>query len=450
MTAVTARIRASRLGHAGAVAAGGLAATALAVAVGALAVRQPILGILAAAAVLAVGLTMAEPVLIPLICVPLILAVPRVGGAGLDLSVSDAALFVATWPAVFLGARPYSRTMRSLLWAVAAYEAVTFLSVIWHPYRANLIEWVHQLFLLAGALIMGWAIGRRGLAARAYGLLVATGVLLTTSALLQAAKLYSRGELYPVYLEWPWGMHKNALGTTMALIAIGLYARPAWLPWPRRVMTALTVYLCLGLLVSQSRQAIVGFAVMAVVVAFREGRRRSIGWITLSASVAAVTVSLLVRGQFESGNEHNSAFQRIEWYSNSIDVWRQSPWVGLGNRWWYVASGDFRVQPPQALVEVLTTTGVIGLLAFIGLMTTLLVRLWRLPKSYGLIGFAAVGSRLVQGQFDIFWVTIQSSLPFLIAGLALGAHEYHRERQAAKDTVAKESRAEPTTDETRA
>ena len=211
------------------------------------------------------------------------------------------------------------------------------------------------------------------------------------------------------------------------------------------------MYLCLGLLVSQSRQAIVGFAVMIVVVAFRAGRRRSVGWITLAAAVSAVTVSLLVRGQFESGNEHNSAFQRIAWYSKSIEVWRQSPWVGLGNRWWYVASGDFRVQPPQALVEVLTTTGVIGLLAFLGLMTTLLVRLGRLPKSYGLIGFAAVGSRLVQGQFDIFWVTIQSSLPFLIAGLALGAHEYHRERQAARDAAPRASVAEPmTTDETAA
>jgi hypothetical protein len=51
-----------------------------------------------------------------------------------------------------------------------------------------------------------------------------------------------------------------------------------------------------------------------------------------------------------------------------------------------------------------------------------------MPLRYGLIGFVAVASRLVQGQFDIFWLAVQSSLPFLIAGLALGAHEYHRER----------------------
>jgi hypothetical protein len=434
VTTLADTVRRARLVHAGAVAAGGLAAVAVAVAVGALSVREPVLGLAAAAAVLAVGLTLAEPALVPVLAVPAILAVPRVGTAALDMSFSDAALFVATWPAVFLGARPYSRTMRNLLWAVAAYEALTFLSVLSHPYRANLIEWVHQLFLLAGALIMGWAIGRRGLAAVAYTLLVVAGGILTTAALFQAVEIYRQGTFAPVYLEWPWAMHKNALGTTLAMIAIGLYARPAWLPWRPRVTNAALVYLSLGIAVSQSRQAIVGFAVMAVVVAFRDGRRRSLGWLTLLAGSAVVAVSLLVRDQFASGNEHNSAYQRLEWYTASIDVWRESPWLGLGNRWWYVATGEYRFQPPQVFVEVLTTTGVVGLVAFVLLMSTLLLQLWRMPLRYGLIGFVAVASRLVQGQFDIFWVAVQSSLPFLIAGLALGAHEYHRERHPHVET----------------
>ncbi len=433
MSTLVDGVRRSRLVHAATAAALGVGTLALAVAVGALTVRDPVTGLLVAAVVLAVGLTLAEPALIPVLAVPAILAVPRVGTESLDMSISDAALFVATWPAVLLGARPYSRTMRNLLWAVATYEALTFLSILSNPYRANVIEWAHQLFLLAGALIIGWAIGRRGLAAAAYTLLVVAGGILTTSALVQAAGIYAQGSFDPVYLQWPWDMHKNALGTTLAMIAIGLYARPAWLPWPRRVTTAVTLYLCLGLAVSQSRQAIIGFAVMAVVIAFRDGRRRSAGWLALLAGSTVVTVSLLVRGQFESGNEHNSAFQRIEWYNASIDLWQQSPWLGLGNRWWYVTTGDFRFQPPQVFVEVLTTTGVVGLVAFVGLMATLLVQLWRMPTRYGLIGFVAVGSRLVQGQFDIFWLAVQSSLPFLIAGLALGAHEYHRERRSADD-----------------
>lgn len=424
MTSVLRDGRGSRARQATVAIAGALAVLALALAVGGLAARNPTLAILIAVSVLAMGLTLAEPALVPVLAVPMILVVTRIGTEGIDMSVSDAALFVATWPAVFLGARPYSATMRNLLWAVAAYEALTFLSVLVNPFRANAIEWVHQLFLLAGALIVGWAIGRRGLASVAYGLLAATGVLLTTSALVQASELYLRGTFYPVYLEWPWPMHKNALGTSLAMIAIGLYARPAWLPWPRRVMMALTLYLCLGIGVSQSRQAIIGFAVLAVVVALRDGHRRSAGWMTLLAASAVTIISIFVRGQFESGNQHNSAFQRIEWYSSALDLWRQSPWVGLGNRWWYVTDNEFRFQPPQVFVEILTTTGVIGLVAFVGLMGVLLVQLWRLPPRYGLIGFAAVGSRLVQGQFDIFWVALQSSLPFLIAGLALGAHEY--------------------------
>ena len=31
-------------------------------------------------------------------------------------------------------------------------------------------------------------------------------------------------------------------------------------------------------------------------------------------------------------------------------------------------------------------------------------------------------SRLVQGQLDLFWVAVQTSIPFLIVGICLGAH----------------------------
>lgn len=432
MTTVVDTARRGRLLRGSFVVAATVSALVLAIAVGALTVREPVLGLAAAGVVLAIGLTLVEPALIPVLAVPAILAVPRVGAGGTDLSISDAALFVATWPAVFLGARPYSRPMRNLLWAIAAYEAVTLLSVVWNPFRANAVEWVHQLFLLAGALIVGWAIGRRGLARVAYSLLVLTGALLTTGAIVQGLPSVLAGSFEPVYLQWPWAMHKNALGTTLAMIAIGLYARPEWLGWPSRLRSATILYLGVGLALSQSRQAIIGFAVLAVVIALRDGRRRSAGWLALAAGAAVVVVSIFVRGQFESGNQHNSAFQRIEWYTASLRLWRESPWLGLGNRWWYVTTDDFRYQPPQVFVEVLTTTGVIGLLAFVALMTTLLVQLWRLPPRYGLIGFAAVASRLVQGQFDIFWLAVQSSLPFLIAGIALGAHVHHIERDSSE------------------
>ena len=47
-----------------------------------------------------------------------------------------------------------------------------------------------------------------------------------------------------------------------------------------------------------------------------------------------------------------------------------------------------------------------GLLAAVGL--------------YGTLAFTVMLGRFVQSQFDLFWVTAQVSIPFLVAGLCLG------------------------------
>ena len=51
-----------------------------------------------------------------------------------------------------------------------------------------------------------------------------------------------------------------------------------------------------------------------------------------------------------------------------------------------------------------------------------LVVLWRMDPRYGLLSFVVILSRLVQGQLDLFWVAVQTSVPFLIVGICLGAH----------------------------
>jgi hypothetical protein len=79
-----------------------------------------------------------------------------------------------------------------------------------------------------------------------------------------------------------------------------------------------------------------------------------------------------------------------------------------------------KFQPPNAEMEVLTTAGLLGLLAFFALMVGSLVVLWRIPPLYGTLAFTVVLARFVQSQFDLFWVTAQVSIPFLVAGLCLG------------------------------
>ncbi len=71
---------------------------------------------------------------------------------------------------------------------------------------------------------------------------------------------------------------------------------------------------------------------------------------------------------------------------------------------------------------MLSTAGLVGLVGFVVLMVGSLVVLWRMDPRYGLVAFVVILSRLVQGQLDLFWVAVQTSVPFLIVGICLGAH----------------------------
>ena len=53
-----------------------------------------------------------------------------------------------------------------------------------------------------------------------------------------------------------------------------------------------------------------------------------------------------------------------------------------------------------------------------------LVVLLRMNPRYGTLAVAALGSRLVQSQFDLFWVSVQVSVPFVLVGICLGAESY--------------------------
>ena len=82
-------------------------------------------------------------------------------------------------------------------------------------------------------------------------------------------------------------------------------------------------------------------------------------------------------------------------------------------------ASPFRFQPPNAEIEVLTTAGVVGLLGFRAHVVVPRVA-WRLDPAYGTLAVAVLVSRLVQGQFDLFWAASQGSLPFMIVGVCLG------------------------------
>jgi hypothetical protein len=429
---VIARVRA-RLGAPVVAAFGVLAVLALVLGVGRLIPQEPVIAVVVAAVVLMVGLTLADPTIIPLLGVPLILVVVRVQAGGADLSVSDLVLFLAFWPAVALGQRPYSPPLRSMLWLVTLYQAATLFTVVNNVYLANAVEWVHAGFLTAGALVVGWALGRAGRAPVALTLLMVGIIVIAASTVVQGIAGLPEG-FQAVYPHWPFEMHKNFAGCVVAIGALIAYVHPPWMRWPRGLTLATFMLCCVGLVFTQSRQAIIGLAVSLAVVVLRADDTRKRSKLVVLGGVGAVAfVTTLIRDQIDSGNQFNSLFQRINWLQDSVDVWFSDPLFGAGLRWWYTDRFSVRFQPPNAEIEVLTTSGMFGAAAFLVLMVGVLVILWRVEPLYGTLAFTVMLGRFVQSQFDLFWVTAQVSIPFLIAGLCLGqlVHDVGKESESA-------------------
>jgi O-antigen ligase len=368
--------------------------------------------------------------------------VVRVEAGGADLSVSDVVLFGAFWPAVILGHRPFSPPMRALLWLTVAYQVATLFTVVANPYLSNVVEWFHAWFLTGGALIIGWALGRCGRGGVALTLLLIASFVIAAATVAQGVASLGGG-LQPVYPEFPFSMHKNFAGTVLAFAALIAYVHPTWLRWPRFLALGAFGLCTVAVLFTQSRQAIVGLAIaVAVAVLRQDSTRRRSKLLVLGGVVGLALVATVVRDQVASGNQFNSIFQRINWLQESVGIWLSDPIFGVGLRWWYTDRFENRFQPPNAELEVLTSAGVLGLLAFLVLMVGTIVVLWKLPPIYGTLGAAIVLSRLVQGQFDLFWTAVQVSVPFLVAGICVGMAA----RADTEDEVTrpvKTSRSEP-------
>lgn len=395
-------------------------AITLGLALGMLIAVDPRLALLAALVVLAGGLSAVSMLAIPLIAAPGIVLIMRVGGGEqAGISMSDLILFVALVPALLLLRRRGSPELGRLLLLVGLYQAVTLLTVIWNPYRANIIEWFHAALLTGGALVVGYVLGREGAARVALGLYVGACTLIGAWASLEALISLAAGSVAPVYLPY---MHKNFIGCMLGFAVVVAYARPSWLGWPRWASNTALVTCMLGIFAAQSRQALIGVAVSLAYVLLRERHRDSRSWLPLAAMVPiGLFVFRTTQDQIASGNQFNSINQRLTWYEQALEVWETSPLVGVGMRWWYTDRFPYGFQPPNAEIEVLTSAGILGLIAFLITVAGFIFVLARMDPRYGTLAAAVVIARIVQAQFDLFWVAAQASAPFLIAGVCVGA-----------------------------
>ncbi|WP_448006669.1 O-antigen ligase family protein [Agromyces bauzanensis] len=375
-----------------------------------------------ALAVLVVGVAVSgsQPLAIALLAMPGLLIVQRVGLGGGDLSVSDVALAAAFGTSVLLAKRPFSRPLRQLLWLNFFYQFTTLFTVIVNPYLANTVEWFHAWLLISGALIVGWAVGAGGYARLALSLIVSTAGVIAVLTLVHGVIQYATGDFGPVYPTWPFPMHKNFIGTVLSFAAIVVYINPDWVGWTRG-WSRFAFWLLVGaVLMSQSRQALIGLMAAVLIAVIRRGVTRRSRLVFLLLIPAGWLIISMVVEQIESQERHNSVFQRLNWFREVYHYWRESPVFGHGLRYWY-NSGSPPYQPPQAEMEVLASAGVIGFVGFAVMWIGVIVVLWHVDPRFGTLAVAVTFARIVQAQFDLFWSAAGVSIPFVIAGICLGA-----------------------------
>jgi hypothetical protein len=249
----------------------------------------------------------AAPATVPALAALALFVVWATSQAGYPLTHwAPGALFVLALLAIALGAvRPRVReiplTVRIALGALAAYTALSYLSILWAAVPGDAWEGANRtlLYLAVFALFASWR--QRG--ASAALLLAAWTLALIALALfvalhLDAASAASLRVLIPGgRLEYPSGYaNANAAQWLMAFWPALLLARARSLPWGLRgVLAGGAVLLAEVALLSQSRGSLYATPVMVVLVfALLPGRTRSFAlFVPVAIGVAAAAPTVL-------------------------------------------------------------------------------------------------------------------------------------------------------------
>jgi hypothetical protein len=244
-----------------------------------------------------------------------------------------------------------------------------------------------------------------------------------------------------------WGLQKNTLGD---LLVVGALAGEFFTFWSsgRSKYRTIAKYICvLGVLATGSRQAMIGLVVAGVIGIIRERRlSRLSGAKRISAAMVgflvAVGITAYASLSREVANQNTSHITsltiRTASYSNTLDIWRSSQIFGVGERYWYTARFPGTLQPPNAEIGLLATGGIVALIGFLLLVFGTARWLWRVPVAAGgTLVFAVFLAHIVEGQFDIFWVTGTGTVPWIFVGMGLaqldGRH-FHEEPEPVQMT----------------
>jgi len=371
-------------------------------------------GVAVALVVFAFGIFVADPILVVVVVLPGAILIQRVGGSSTNLSVADLLAFVGACICLlhirWREAIHLQRFLRGIVW----YQAVLVLVVLDHPFRGDIVEWFHRFSYLAGSAMVGWVIARHGRARQALRLYLWGACLLAVLALEHAVALGFQPAQWGVY-------QKNAVGAVMWVAVVIAQLNPPWVGIRKGESRFVAALCLLGLLASQSRQSAILLVLALATAALLNSEVRG-RWKVL-VFIAVPTLALVYESfalAFRNNPQFNSVAIRFSQIDAAIRVWHQSPWLGLGMRFYNLPQYLSVTAPPNSLVDNLASTGVIGSVAFVVLVVVTMRAMAGLPRIYGVLGLVVLLAHYVDGMFDIFWIGALTIVPFIVAGISLG------------------------------
>jgi hypothetical protein len=407
--------RAARLVLSAAATAAALAAAAT---LGALTAIHRTYGLVGATLLALAGLALADPLLVAVAAFPGTVLVQRAsGGAGAGLSLSDLVIVAASAIAVTRIHWSAAPTLRRSIVPIAAFEALLLLTVAAHPNIHDSLEWGHRIFMLAGSLAVGWVVAVSGRARQAVTALLVASLVLALIVLEHAIALHFKPAQFGLY-------QKNFIGASMWMAFMIAHLNPSWIGVQRRFARVAKYVFGLALLASQSKQAIIALMVVLVYSAIRHPSVRRRSKLLLAALVPLAVVGYFVIAYDVANvsvNRFNSIGVRLDVsFPAALHLWATSPVFGEGMRWFYLPRFIGYIQPPDIFVETLVAGGIVGMVALVVLLAGSARVFLSLPSGIGTIALVLVLGRAVEAIFDIYWASGGSTLPWLVAGLAIG------------------------------
>ncbi len=397
------------------------------VAAGLAGVRSAKLGALAVTTLVVLLIVSRRPVFLAVVAVVGCYAVQRLGsatsapGTAGGISYSDAFVAAASVMALpALSSTTELRRLRTAAGGLALYLALLLPSVIANPSSRVYLEWAHRLVDVGGALLVGAWLVRERADRTAVRLLTAVSC---TVAAIAVSDSFSSG----FQSAKPLGMNKNFAGALFAAVLIVLLAAAESIHVIAPLRFAAIVLVGGGLAASQSRGAALG-AVLGVLVAFAMNPKahdpRLKIFAGLVTAVLGVGAYISIHHQLSlDQNDLNNSSVGVRFNVERVtrDIWRTSPVVGVGMKYFLTGKYGPYAQPPNNVVDnELAESGLIGLAGFILLQLSVAaagIRRRGSPLVAAAVG--AVAGQLLHGMVDIYWSAGVVTLPFLLLGMGL-------------------------------